>query len=269
MRGVMRNVARKHATLLVGTLIVLMTSLPAAGHHAMEYIEMESFGTVRGGEFVFHLHYDYMVDNTCNPREDHWELTPGLSYGVIDKLMLDVHTHFAKFGPDLVVEEERAGYEPQGPSPMLEAMAVSLQYPLTDAWLLDIAVAGTVEIPFSDAERLLGSEDLVYQGVIILGRGFEDHSNVTVNVSYEKEGGEDALSWALGIKRPISENPHGIAAGVEVMGADEDIGDNWSVLPGVYMPLGAPNIILKTGLEFGESDGANTRRANVTLMYLF
>ena len=201
----MKQAARRHVTLMVGILAVLGASLPAAGHHAMEYIEMESCGIGRGGEFVFHLHYDYMVDNACNPREDHWELTPGLSYGIIDRLMLDVHTHFAKFGPDLVLEEKRADYEPQGPSPMLEAMAVSLQYSLSDAWLLDIALAGAVEVPFSDAERLLGSEDLVYQGVLILGRGFEDHSNVTVNVIYEKEGSENALSWARGVKRPISE----------------------------------------------------------------
>jgi hypothetical protein len=35
------------------------------------------------------------------------------------------------------------------------------------------------------------------------------------------------------------------------------------------MPLGAQNITLKTGLEFGESDGADRTRANVTLMVRF
>jgi hypothetical protein len=260
---------RRHITLTVGILAVIAASTPAAGHHAMEYIEMESYEIARRGEFVFHLHYDYMVDNACNPREDHWELTPGLSYGVIDKLMLDVHTHFAKFGADLVVEDERAGYEPMGPSPMFEAMAVSLQYPLTEGWPVNVAVIGTLEVPFSDAERLLGSEDLIYEGVVILGMDFGLHSNVTVNLGYEREGEEDALSWALGIKRPISDDPHGIAAGVEVMGSGEEVNDNWSVLPGVYMPLGAPNVILKTGLEFGKGEGAVTRRANITLMYQF
>ena len=259
----------RHVTLAVMLLAVVAGGTPAAGHHAMEFIEMESYEVARRGEFVFHLHYDYMVDNVCNPREDHWELTPGLSYGVIDKLMVDVHTHFAKFGPDLVVEDERAGYEPQGPSPMLEAMAVSLQYPLTQGWAIDIGVIGTLEVPFPDAEKLLGSEDLVYQGTLILGKGFDDHSNITINLGYEREGDEDAGSWAVGFKRPLSEDPHGIAAGVEVMGAAEEVGDNWSVLPGVYMPLGAPNVILKTGLEFGEGEGANTRRANLTLMYQF
>ena len=53
------------------------------------------------------------------------------------------------------------------------------------------------------------------------------------------------------------------------MGNTDAPGDNWSVLPGVYMPLGAPNITLKTGLELGEGAGADTRRANVTLMYRF
>jgi hypothetical protein len=259
----------RHVTFAVAILAVIAAGMPAACHHAMEFIEMESYDVTRAGEFVFHLHYDYMVDNVSNPREDHWELTPGLSYGVIDKLMVDVHTHFAKFGPDLVVDDERASYEPQGPSPMLEAMAVSLQYPVTEGWAIDVGVVGTLEVPFRDAEKLLGSEHPVYQGTLILGKTFEGHSNITVNLGYEREGEEDAASWALGLKRPISEDPHGIAAGVEVMGAAEEVGDNWSVLPGVYMPLGAPNVILKTGLEFGKGDGASTRRANVTLMYQF
>jgi hypothetical protein len=248
---------------------VLAVAMPAAGHHAMEYIEMESYSTARAGEFVFHLHYDYMVDNADNPREDHWELTPGLSYGLTDRLMIDAHTHFAKFGPDLVVEEERENYEPNGPSPMLEAAAATVQFRITEGAAVDIALAGSVEIPFSDAEELLGSEDLVFGGLIIAGRDFGEHSNITLNLGYEREGDEDAASWALGVKTPISDDPHGIAAGIEFMGDMEDAADNWAVLPGAYMPLGAQNVVLKTGIEFGRGGGAETRRANVTLMYRF
>ena len=56
-------------------------------HHAMEYIEMESYTTAKRGEYVFHLHYDYMVDDEDDADLDHWELTPGLSYGLLDRLM--------------------------------------------------------------------------------------------------------------------------------------------------------------------------------------
>lgn len=79
----------------------------------------------------------------------------------------------------------------------------------------------------------------------------------------------DDAHWAIGAKTPVSSDPHGIAAGIEVMGSFDEPADNWSVLPGVYMPLGAPNITLKSGLEFGEADGADTTRANVTLLYRF
>jgi hypothetical protein len=235
----------------------------------MEYIEMESYTTARKGECVFHLHYDYMVDDDDNPNLDHWEITPGLSYGILDRLMFDIHTHFAKFGSDHVVEDRRQEFEPDGPSPFMEAVAGSLQYRVTQDWLVDVAVVGTIEIPFSRSENLLGSEDNVYAGMLILGKSFEGHRNITLNLGYEVEGDEDDFHWALGAKTPISSDPHGIAAGVEVMGSFEDTADNWSVLPGVYMPLGAQNITLKTGLEFGESDGADTTRANVTLMYRF
>jgi len=235
----------------------------------MEYIEMESYTTARRGEFVFHLHYDYMADNKDNPDEDHWELTPGVSYGITDRLMVDVHTHFAKFGIDHVLVEEREAFEPDGPSPFMEAAAGALQYRLTEGWLVDIALVAGMEVPFHRSKRLLGSEDNVYCGQLIIGKEFGEHSNVTLNLSHEVEGSEDETTWALGVKSPLSDDPHGIAAGIELMGSFEDVDENWSVLPGIYMPLGTPNITLKTGLEFGQSDGADAMRANVTMMYRF
>ena len=238
-------------------------------HHAMEYIEMESYTTAKRGECVFHLHFDYMVDDEDNPDLDHWEFTPGISYGIMDRLMLDIHTHFAKFGIDHIVDEERLNYEPDGPSPFMEAVAGSLQYRVIEDWLVDIALAGTIEMPFSRAEKLLGSEDNVYAGMLIIGKDFGEHSNITLNLGYEEEGDENDTTWALGVKTPISADPHGIAAGIVVIGSFDDTSDNWSVLPGVYAPLGGQNITLKTGVEFGESDGADSIRANVALMYKF
>ncbi|MBL7076091.1 MAG: hypothetical protein ISS31_01340 [Kiritimatiellae bacterium] len=254
---------------VIVALCVGMLTGSAVAHHAMEYIEMESYSTARRGESVLHLHYDYMVDDADNPDFDHWEFTPGVSYGVTDRLMLDIHTHFAGFGIDHVVEEQRATYEPNGPSPFMEAVAGSLQYRLVEDWLVDIAVAATLEVPFSRAETLLGSEDIVVAGMLIIGKDLGEHSNITLNLGYEEEGDEHETSWALGVKAPISADPHGIAAGVEIMGNFENAGDNWSILPGVYMPIGSPNITLKTGLEFGKADGADALRANVTMMYRF
>jgi hypothetical protein len=105
--------------------------------------------------------------------------------------------------------------------------------------------------------------------MLILGRDLGGHRNITLNLGYRVEGNEDDLHWAFGAKTPLSGAPHGIAAGVEAMGSFEDAGENWSVLPGIYLPLGARNITLKTGLEFGKADGADAARANVTLMYRF
>ena len=109
----------------------------------------------------------------------------------------------------------------------------------------------------------------VYEGMLIIGKDFGEHSNVTLNLGYEEEGDENDTTWALGVKTPISADPNGIAAGIEVMGSFEDTADNWSILPGVYMPLGAENIVLKSGLEFGRADGATGMRANATLMYKY
>ena len=134
---------------------------------------------------------------------------------------------------------------------------------------MDIAGVGTIEVPFNRAEVLLGSEDNVYVGMLIIGKDFGEHSNITLNLGYEEEGDESDTTLALGVKTPISADPHGIAAGIEVIGSFEDTGDNWSVIPGVYMPLGNQNITLKSGLEFGKAEGADAMRANVTMMYKF
>lgn len=248
-----------------------MAAGAAWAHHAMEYIEMESYATAKRGEKVFHLHYDYMTDDRDDPTLDHWEFTPGLSYGITDRLMADVHTHFASFESGHVVEERRAEFEPNGPSPFMEAVALVLQYRLTQGGPVDLAIAGTWEIPFDRAEELLGSEDHVYAGTLIVSRSFGAHGNVCANFTYEVEGDADEWGWALGVKNPISVDPHGIAAGIEVLG-DFD-GNRWSVLPGVYAPI-AEAVTLKTGFEVGQEQDdeerwADTLRANVTLMYRF
>jgi hypothetical protein len=41
----------------------------------MDRIEMESCSTARRGEFVFHIHCDYMVDDADNPC---FGIRPGL-----------------------------------------------------------------------------------------------------------------------------------------------------------------------------------------------
>ncbi len=246
-------------------LIFLLAVIPyfCFSHHAMEYIEIESYSTARKGEFVFHLHYDYMVDDKDNPNLDHWEFTPGISYGITDRLMFDFHTHFSKFGIDHIVEDKRSSYEPFGPSPFMEAGAVSLQYRFTEGWFINIAGVLTYEFPYQRSRELLDDKE-VYEGTLILAKDFGIHSNVTLNLTYGKDGEEEIKEWGFGVKTPVSCDPHGIAAGIEIIG---DFDGNWSVLPGVYTPLGAENIIFKTGLEFGKN--LDNMRANVTLMYRF
>ena len=258
----------KRQTLAAATLLAFAVS--SSGHHALEYIEMDSYGTTPRGWSVFHLHYDYYVDDRDNSRLDHWEITPGLSYGVTDRLMLDIHTHYAKFGADHVVEERRAEFEPDGPSPFLEAVALAAQYRLTEDKLIDVALLGTVEFPLSRSEELLGSEDNAYIGTLILSKDFDGHQNLSLNLIYEIEGSEDEARWALGAKSPVSsDDPHGVAAGIEFLGSFDEVSDNWSVLPGIYMPFEEGKMILKAGLELGKLDGADMSRANITLMRMF
>jgi hypothetical protein len=235
-------------------------------HHAMEYIDMESYTTARKGEFNLHIHYDYMVEQKDNPRTDHWEFTPGLSYGLSGRLMADVHTHFAKFGNDLLVQDEQDRFAPTGPSPFLEAVAFSLQLRLTGNSPVDVAVAGVYELPFERSKTLLDGQE-VFEGVIIASRDMGEHRNVCMNLTFGKDGDEDIKEWAIGAKLPVSPDPHGVAAGLEILGSFEEIEESYSILPGVYIPVSGENVILKSGLEFGKN--LDSMRANVTFMYSF
>jgi hypothetical protein len=253
--------------------LALTALLACAGsvraHHALEYIELESSTTTRKGEGVFHLLYDYMVDDEDEPRLDHWELTPGISYGLTDRVMVNAHTHFASFSNGHVVDERQPEFEPDGPSPFLEALAVSLQGRLFETPIANFGAVATVELPFDRAEELLGSEDEVYQGILILGRDFDGHRNITVNLGYEVEGSEDEFLWGIGAKTPLSANLHGISGSLECFGSFDHPDDNWMVLPGIGLPVGGNTLIVKTGIGIGEEDGAGALRAHVSMLHIF
>lgn len=253
------NITRNITRFLI--IISIFFSI-AMAHHAMEYIEMESYNTARMGEKVFHLHYDYMVDDYSNPRADHWEFTPGISYGINNRLMVDVHTHFAKFGTAHLTNK-LTDFEPLGPSPFLEAVAISAQYRVTKSGPINIAIAGVYEQPFQRSRELLDGQR-VFEGIIIFSKEFGLHSNICANLKFGKDGDETVREWALGAKTPLSQDPHGIQIGMELLGDTEG---NWALLPGVYLPIGSNNIIFKTGLELGKN--LESMRANVTLMIRF
>ncbi len=252
---------RTHFAALAAAL--LATS--ATAHHALEFIELESYSTARKGERLFHLHYDFMSEDQNDPRQDHWELTPGFAYGITDRLMFDVHGHYAKFKNGLIVEERQAEFEPDGPSPFWEAFAFTLQYRLTEAAPIDVAVSASYELPLDRAKELLDSEES-YEGTLILTRNFGVHGNVTVNLTAGWEGGDDYQEWGIGVRESLTGEPHGAAGGIELLGSFDDFEDSWSVLPGIYFPLNEQTI-LKTGFEIGKS--ADYTRANITLMHRF
>ena len=245
-------------TYLIG---FILTTNSIYAHHAMEYIEIESYSTAQKGEFGFHLHYDYMTENTSNPLLDHWEMTPGISYGILDRLMFDVHTHFAKFGKEHTIAEEQLKMTSDTTSAFMEAIAFSLQYRLLHDFPVKIAIAFTYEEPFALAKKLLDSQR-VFEGKLIISREFPGHVDLTANFTFGKDGTENTASWAIGSKTPLSRDPHGISGGIELMG---DYEGAFSVLPGIYFPI-SENILCKTGLEVGNN---NYRRANFTLMYRF
>ncbi|MEO0246268.1 MAG: hypothetical protein ABIM82_07985 [candidate division WOR-3 bacterium] len=240
---------KKVAGIIIGGVIIL------SAHHAMEYIEMESYSTAPKNQKVFHLHYDYFVEEKDNPDFDHWELTPGISYGITDYIMFDAHTHFAKFGKGHTINNIEL-------SPFIEAAAFSLQLRAKKFTFVDFAFVLSYETPFKRSREYLDGKE-VFEGKIILSKDFGVHSNICFNLNFIKDGDEFLKEWAFGIKNPLSSDPHGIAGGIEILG---DYEGSLFFLPGIYIPI--ENSIIKTGIGFGNSKSTNLR-ANLTLMYRF
>jgi hypothetical protein len=246
--------------------VAALGSTPLLAHHAKEYIDIESYSTPARNSFLFHLHFDTMSEDKNDPSLDHWEITPGLSWGVTDRLLFDAHTHYARFGLGHIVAERQAEFAPHGPSPFLEAAAFTLHYRVIEGAGLDVAVSGTFEAPFARAKELLDAKN-VYAGCLILSREFGRHGNVTLNLTGESEDGEETWSYGLGVKTPLAADPHGIAAGIEWLGEFENFHDTWSILPGIYLPLGSPDTVFKFGVEM--SRNMERTRANLSLIYNF
>lgn len=237
----------KKLVLLQGVL--LCAASVAHAHGPSEFLSLDSYYQSNRGDKLFYTHYDYMVRDKNDPKSDRWEITPGISYTIIDNLTFDVHTHFAKFGVNHLVDERQEEFDPSGPSPFMEAAAFSLNYALPKNEYLDIAFTATYELPFERAEELLGSESVV-AGTLILGKYFATHSNFTVNINVEVEDGESEFSWGAGVKTPLTQDPHGIAVGLEVF--DSFDGGDFSILPAAFVPVGSGNSFFKFGIELGE-----------------
>lgn len=244
----------------------LLLSGVALAHHSREYIELEGYSSAQKGQKVFYTHYDYFVPDQNNPKMDHSEFTPGMSYGITDRLMMDVHTHFAEFGPDNIVDPAHRN-DPIGPSPFIEAMAFTLQYRITQPKQLPVDIAGSVlyEYPFHRAEELLDGASVVEATLIVSKELWWEHSNFCLNLSAGKDGDENTKSYGLGFKSPIGKDPNGPAAGIEFFG---DFEGGFRALPGIYLSL-EENITLKAGLGFGNEASEEMLRQHISLMVRF
>ena len=235
----------------IGLLLLLFTisASPLFAHHSMEFIDIESHTTARQGEILAYLHYDYFTDDKRNTGADHWEFTPGFAIGIFDRLMFDVHCHLARFGVDHVVLSEQLNYS-DGLSPFIEAFAASLQFRITD-WEnpFNMAISVIGELPMRHAIDKLDSS-AVFGTTLIFGYDFGLHNNITANFTYERDGGEDAIAWGLGIKFVMSgEDEHAPAFGIEFHG---DFGGHIYIMPGFYLSL-TQSTVFKIGLSVGMS----------------
>ena len=145
----------------------------------------------------------------------------------------------------------------------MEAIAVAAQYQITQNAPIDIGVTFTYEQPFDRSVELLGGQQ-VFAAALIVNKTLNGHRNLLLNLHTEMEDDELGHGWGLGFRSPLTPDDHGVAVGIELLG---DFSGEYSILPGIYFPLGMQDIVFKTGLEFAPDQGAT--RSNITLMYRF
>ncbi len=236
----------------------------AHAHHALEFIDVESYSVAPHLGFIFYTRYDYRVDDKNDPSLDHWEITPGISCGLFNFLMLDAHTHLARFGPGHVVDGTEL-------PPFFEAFSVSALAQITRPrqFFLDLAFYLSYENPFERSRNYLDGKYGI-EGMLVAEHTFANHAKITVNAGYSHEfDGETDYPYAIGIKTPLTEDEHGISAGLEIFGSFKST--EIETLAGVYMPF-LESILMKVGLgiSFEEELGAaKGYRAAFQLMYIF
>ena len=250
---------------LVITGIILSVSGSLFAHHALEYIDLESYSTTPQGGYVFYSRYDYFVPDQDNPKMDHWEFTPGFSYGITNRLMCDTHFHLAKFGSDHIIAGEDNN-DPLGPAPFIEAIAPSVHYQFTKAndWPVDLAGTFTYEYPLHRSRKLMAAEN-GYEGTLIISKEIGKDTNLCLNLSRGREGNENSKNWGIGIKTPLSQNPRSPEVGLEFF---NDYEGGRRLIGGIFLPL-QENIIFKVGLGFGNEASEEESRLNFTMMYIF
>ena len=247
-------------------LAVFLYPAVVFSHHALEYLDVESYSIAGKKEAIFYLRHDYFVDDKSDASLDHWEFTPGISYGILKRVMFDIHIHLSKFGSGHIEEGQEA-------SPFFEALAPSVIIQLTGYKQLpvDIALSLCYEYPFHRSRKLIGGTH-TFEGKFILSRDFGVHSNITLNAGGSvDENGDYEIVWMLGAKTPLTSQAHGIAAGIEIEGTHTEEEHAFIFLPGIYFPV-LQNIRLKAGLGAGFTLNEKTiwtEKMAVQLMYIF
>jgi len=234
---------RKRLFLMKVAVFIFLCPAMAFGHHAREYVEVESYETISKGDFTTLLNWDYFSPHS-DSSDSHWEITPTLLYGITDRLMADIHTHISKF---------------HGQSLFVEAIAGGLQYKLTEQWPfgLDIGCLVEYEYPTDRSRHTADKEDEldgvdVLMGTLIVSREWPHDINTVLNLSYEKEmkyGHDSTTSYGFGIKTHLIPSIETLEMGVEFVGT---LGANKEcrIIPGAYMNVGKLGI-LKIGTGFG------------------
>jgi len=247
----------------IAIIFVLSTNLHS--HHALEYIDVESYSIAQKNQAVFYLRHDYYVEDKRNAELDHWEITPGVSYGFFKYLMGDIHIHLSKFGTGFIKDGEEV-------SPFFEAFATSLITQITKykSLPIDIAMSFIYEYPFKRARELIGGKQ-AFEVRLILSRDFLEHSNITLNLYYSiEEGIEHSYGWMFGTKHPLTSDMHGISGGLELNG--DFNGKEIAFLPGIYIPI-SQNSRLKVGFGLGLNDDGERLKRNlrsaIQFMYVF
>lgn len=229
-------------------LIALLLAAPAFAHHGKDFLLTATDDMPRRGDLYALLSFDRAIERDEGHRSA--EITPGLLFGVSDRLTLEPHFHFAR-------EEDGNSYD-------YEAASIEARYRAGYIGLSQWRWGGLLEY-----ERPRGDEPDNLEGRLMFIRNFPG-SLVAVNLVANRDirgGGRTPLSVIAGALRPISPTDN---LGLEVE-VPFPVADGVEILPGLYHLFGGPagRTSLKVGLGLFVSRDTTAGTFRTTLIQQF
>lgn len=235
--------------LILAVIFQCVLSTAVQAHHGKKYLVTGSYELPKPGSW--HVLFATDVGNHFNERSYGFE--PGILYGIIDRLDVELHSHHGiqdgEFQTEGIALESRLGLF--GNFSEREEEVSDGNVPFGMALLMEF-------------EKGLQDHPDNYEGRLIAGTELSNYT-IAGNLIWQQTSdgkGTHELGYALGIKRNVIQE---LALGLEIDGNFEQINAS-KITPGVYISA-AETLDLRLGVSLGVNSLSNDQVFRLAVVY--